>query len=205
MRKPTDTKERLLETAIELIWQSNYTCVGVNDICKQAGVTKGSFYHYFESKADLFCEASRHHWEEIKKELDAAFSPSHSALEQLDTLLCMVIEMQEARQKESGNPVSGCPFFTSGGQAGAGEEKIRIAAQEISGHALKYYAALVRNLKEENILNGNPDPMQIGRMLFQYVQGLLIYGRVYRSLEVVKVDLKEAIYRLIDIKPEYRK
>ena len=36
-----ETRERLLETALELIWQSNYSSVGVNEICKQAGVTKG--------------------------------------------------------------------------------------------------------------------------------------------------------------------
>ena len=70
MRNPAETREKLLETATDLIWQSNYNVVGVNEICKQAGVTKGAFYHHFETKADLFVAASRHYWDGMKLELD---------------------------------------------------------------------------------------------------------------------------------------
>ena len=78
-----DTRTRLLETALELIWQSNYNSVGVNEICKQAGVTKGGFYHHFESKASLFCEASEYYWNSVKRDLDALLSPVNTPLEQL--------------------------------------------------------------------------------------------------------------------------
>lgn len=204
MRRPTDTKDKLLETAISLIWQSNYSNVGVNDICKQAGVTKGSFYHYFETKADLFCEASEHYWEELKKDLDEIYSPSYTPLEQLENLIRLVIEKQRL-DKPDGNPVSGCPFFTSGAQAGTDEEKVRLAAREMSDNAVKYSAALARNLKADGMLNGNPDPQQLGRLLHQFIQGLLSFGRVYFDIGVVKTDLREGVYRLIDLKHEYRK
>jgi TetR/AcrR family transcriptional repressor of nem operon len=39
LRRSCDTKEKLLETAIELVWKSNYDSVGVNEICEKAGVT----------------------------------------------------------------------------------------------------------------------------------------------------------------------
>ena len=81
---PTDTRTLLLETALNLIWNSNYNSVGVNEICKQAGVTKGSFYHHFESKAELFCEATSHHWDHIRQDLDCILSPINSPLEQLE-------------------------------------------------------------------------------------------------------------------------
>jgi TetR/AcrR family transcriptional repressor of nem operon len=57
MRKPAETRESLLEAALELIWQSNYVSVGISEICERAGTTKGAFYHHFESKAVLFREA----------------------------------------------------------------------------------------------------------------------------------------------------
>ncbi|HEC75121.1 MAG TPA: TetR/AcrR family transcriptional regulator, partial [Methylophaga aminisulfidivorans] len=40
MVSTSETKEKLLETALTLIWQSSYSSVGVNEICRQAGVTK---------------------------------------------------------------------------------------------------------------------------------------------------------------------
>lgn len=204
MRRPTDTKDKLLETAISLIWQSNYSNVGVNDICQQAGVTKGSFYHYFETKADLFSEASDYYWGELKKDLDDICSPSHAPLEQLENFIQFVISKQQL-DKPDGNPVSGCPFFTSGAQAGTDEEKVRLAAREMSDNAVKYSTALVRNLIAEGLLSGNPDPQQLGRLLHQFIQGLLTYGRVYFNLGVVQTDLREGVYRLIDLKQDYRK
>ena len=84
MKKSTDTREKLLDTAIQLIWQSNYASVGVNDICEKAGITKGAFYHYFDSKATLFAEATHHHWDQMKGDVDTIFSPELSPLAQLE-------------------------------------------------------------------------------------------------------------------------
>lgn len=52
-RAPTNTKTKLIETATDLIWRDSYGSVSVDDICAQTGVKKGSFYHYFPSKAHL--------------------------------------------------------------------------------------------------------------------------------------------------------
>ncbi|MCE3253506.1 MAG: TetR/AcrR family transcriptional regulator [Cellvibrio sp.] len=118
---PTDTRTLLLETALNLIWNSNYTSVGVNEICKQAGVTKGSFYHHFESKAELFCEATSHYWEEIRQELDCIFSPINSPLEQLENWLQFIYINKVGEDKDN---VPGCAFFTAGMQSGCGENRI---------------------------------------------------------------------------------
>lgn len=205
MPKHTNTKEKLLETAIELIWQSNYSNVGVNDICEKAGVTKGSFYYHFETKADLFYEASEHHWLGMKKNLDALYSPTFTPLEHLENLIQFVVCKQDKAKLGDDNPVSGCPFFTAGGQSGTGEERVREASREMSEHAVKYNVALVRNLKAENVLNGDPDPLQVSRLIHQFIQGLLIFGRIYADLDVVKTDLREGLYRLLDLKHEYRR
>ena len=53
MGRVSDARERLLEAVYELTWQQGYNAVTVDAICERAGVKKGSFYHYFDSKADL--------------------------------------------------------------------------------------------------------------------------------------------------------
>ncbi|MEM7172210.1 MAG: TetR/AcrR family transcriptional regulator [Pseudomonadota bacterium] len=205
MRNAAETREKLLDTAIRLIWQSNYSSVGVNEICKQAGVTKGAFYHHFETKADLYVEASRHYWASMKLDLDQIYSPSYSPLEQLDNLISLIIEKQHHESVDSQIEVVGCPFFTSAGQAGACENKIREAAVEMEGHVQKYSVALIRGLKADGYLNGDLDVEQVARLLHHFVQGLLMYGRVMNSLDAVRVDLRAGIYRLVDLKEEYRR
>jgi len=201
LRQHTDTRENLLTTAMSLIWQSNYTNVGVNEICKQAGVTKGCFYHYFDAKADLYYAAVMAYWEQLKQELDEIFYSSYTPLEQLDRVIAGLIE--KARNKYSDEPqVVGCPVFTSGAQSGCGENKVNQAAREMSENIIAYNVMLVERLKAGGLLNGDPDPHQLGRMLFQYLQGVLMYGRVYDDINRIKADLRYGVYRLLALKAD---
>lgn len=203
MVKQTDTREKLLNTAIELIAQSNYNKVGVNEICTKAGVTKGSFYHYYETKADLYYAACLHHWQKIQAQLDAIFDDKFSPLQQLQNMLGMVLEHCQAKQA-SGAQVIGCPVFTSGAQSDCDDDKVRLVAQEMADNSIAYQVALVRRLKAAKLLNGNPNPQQLGAMLYQYIHGLLMFGRIYNDIEQVSANLKEGVYRLIDLKAAYR-
>lgn len=200
--KQTDTREKLLQTAISLIWQSSYHRVGVNEMCTQAGVTKGSFYHYFESKAALFEAASDYYWQGFKLELDAIFSPNNDALTQLELLLHYAIDKQ-IQHADGSNPVSGCPFFTAGAQVGAGEDAVRNAALEMTRKCERYNTALTRNLQAGGYLNQDRDAEQTGRLIGQYIQGLLLYGRVCADLNAVKRDIRIGMYSLLGLKEAY--
>ena len=204
MRNAAETREKLLETATRLIWQSNYNGVGVNEICKQAGVTKGAFYHHFETKADLFVAASRHYWDGMKHQLDEIYSPTFTPLEQLENLVQIVIDKQLTQCHLSELEVGGCPFFTSGAQAGADDAKIRAAAREMEGHVHKYHVAIVRGLKAEGLLYGDPDVDQTARLLHHFIQGVLMYGRVMNSLDAVRADLRVGVYQVVGLKDEHR-
>ncbi|WP_020400652.1 TetR/AcrR family transcriptional regulator [Kordiimonas gwangyangensis] len=203
MTRSKNTREKLLDTAIDLIWKSNYTRVGVNEICKCAGVTKGGFYHYFETKADLFYEASLYHWAQKQDELDEIFSPRYTPLEQLENLVNHILDHQASDEGDD-NPVLGCPFFTSGAQVGTGEDKVREASRIMCQNAIQYDLALARGLKAGGYLNGDPDCDQLARMMMQYIQGLLLYGRTFADIEIVRNDIRAGLYRLLDLKAEYR-
>lgn len=57
------TKERLLQTAMELMLAKGFTAVTVDEICEKTGVTKGGFFHYFESKEDLGKAVLEYYWQ----------------------------------------------------------------------------------------------------------------------------------------------
>jgi TetR/AcrR family transcriptional repressor of nem operon len=44
------TKERLLDAVQQLMLSKGYAATSVDDICRDAGVTKGGFFHHFPSK-----------------------------------------------------------------------------------------------------------------------------------------------------------
>lgn len=47
------TKIKLLEATLKLMLAKGFTATTLDDICTEAGVTKGSFFHYFKSKEDV--------------------------------------------------------------------------------------------------------------------------------------------------------
>ncbi len=53
-------REHLLVSGQNVIWEKGYDRCSVKDITDEAGLPKGSFYHYFESKEKFAIEAMKH-------------------------------------------------------------------------------------------------------------------------------------------------
>ncbi|UTF59141.1 TetR/AcrR family transcriptional regulator [Gilvimarinus sp. DA14] len=196
----TDTRTRLLETALKLIWSSNYNSVGVNEICKQAEVTKGSFYHHFESKAELFCQASEHYWDKVRHDLDALLSPLNTPLEQLEGWLKLVLDTKIGDDIDN---IPGCAFFSTGNQTSCGEVDINNTLLQMNDRGIKYHIAMLRNLENGGFIAPPEDVEQTARLIQQYMHGFVSHTRLARNLDNARKDLPEGIYRIIGLKPEY--
>ncbi|GAA0179955.1 hypothetical protein SH2C18_27360 [Clostridium sediminicola] len=53
-KQAIDTRNKLIESAEKLFNERSYTDVNIIDICKDVGVSKGSFYYHFPSKIDIY-------------------------------------------------------------------------------------------------------------------------------------------------------
>jgi TetR/AcrR family transcriptional repressor of nem operon len=82
---PLPAKTRLLNAALHIVRQKGYAATTVDDICREAGVTKGSFFHHFKSKDDLALAAIEY-WEQMTGALFAQ-APYHQAADPVDRLL----------------------------------------------------------------------------------------------------------------------
>ncbi len=67
---PRDSRRRILDAALSVLREKGYTATTVDDLCRAAGVTKGSFFHHFESK-EAATLASIAHWNEVTGSLFA--------------------------------------------------------------------------------------------------------------------------------------
>jgi TetR/AcrR family transcriptional repressor of nem operon len=55
-----ESKLRFLDAALYVIRAKGYSATRVEDICEEAKLTKGSFFHHFESKEELALAAAAH-------------------------------------------------------------------------------------------------------------------------------------------------
>ncbi len=51
--KSRETKERIFQAARRILQKSSYENLSIKNICEEAGVSNGSFYHHFKTKDDL--------------------------------------------------------------------------------------------------------------------------------------------------------
>jgi Transcriptional regulator len=52
--RANDTRNKILSTSFQLFSQQGYDSTGVAQICDTANISKGAFYHHFQSKHELF-------------------------------------------------------------------------------------------------------------------------------------------------------
>ena len=82
-KKPS--RDLLLEAATELIRTKGYTSTTVDDLCEKAGVSKGTFFHNFDSKEDLAIAAANN-WTAVTSEFFKT-APYHLKSDPLDRVL----------------------------------------------------------------------------------------------------------------------
>ena len=83
-----ESKARLLDATLNVVRTKGYTATRIEDVCAEAGVTKGSFFHHFKSKEDLALAAAAH-WQARTTEFFAA-APYHAPSDPLERLIAYV-------------------------------------------------------------------------------------------------------------------
>jgi TetR/AcrR family transcriptional regulator, transcriptional repressor for nem operon len=197
MKPESDTKRKLLETAVQLIWESSYGSVSVDDICSKAGVNKGSFYYAFKSKSDLAVAAFERHWETKRPLLDQIFSSQVPPLDRLRNYWEAIVQDQKEKYRTFGK-VLGCPFCSLGSEISTQDENIRQKVEQMSARNIKYLESSVRDLVAEGLIESR-DPQELARELYFYVTGVLMQAKIENNPNSLD-RLQHGALRLLNLK-----
>jgi TetR/AcrR family transcriptional repressor of nem operon len=197
MGRTSDTRERLLEAAIDLIWASSFGSVSVDQICETAGVKKGSFYHFFASKIDLALAAYDTAWEQKRATLDAIFSAQRPPLERLERWCKEMIAVQIDRAKKTGH-VCGCPVSSVAAEMGTQDERLRLKSAQLLEQTRTYVVSALRDAHARGDVDV-PDPETCSRNIQSFVLGSMLRAKVANDAGVM-ADLYREILGLIGAK-----
>ena len=183
MAKVSDMKERLMEAAMGLMWQSSYGAASVDAICERAGAKKGSFYYFFKSKSELAAAALGAEWKKKRTEMDSIFSPTVPPLERFDRYFDFVYDRLAQLQKEYGS-ILGCPFISVGSEVSTQDQIVREAIDRIMDRKLQFFVSAVRDAAAQGLIVA-PDPEAKAKALFACYQGTLAQARIQNDIELL--------------------
>ncbi|HET6582370.1 MAG TPA: TetR/AcrR family transcriptional regulator, partial [Nannocystaceae bacterium] len=171
------------QTAARLFSERGYTAVGVAEICDEAGLKKGSFYHFFETKLDLVLESidcyARGYDEAIGRALVRTDKP---AREQIVDVLQAVHGMLSRGTCEDGK-MRGCPIGNLALELAHREEAIRYKIDSVFARWRGAFEMILRRGVEQGELD-IPDPARTAETIVALMQGATLLAKTANDADV---------------------
>ena len=191
----SDTRERVLSTARDMVHASSYADVGVEDVCRTAGVNKGSLYHFFPSKAALGLAVLERDWELMAAVLDEALDREEPPLDRLDRFVSAFTALMSTMGQRLG-AVPGCPLGNLAAELPALGETMRERVADVLGRYVDRVAGAVREAQLRGDVDGGLDPHAAARTVVALVQGMAVLAKAHDDVTVLD-PLPAAVRRLL--------
>jgi TetR/AcrR family transcriptional repressor of nem operon len=199
MGRISDADQRLMQAALDLIWEESYGSVTIDQICQRADVKKGSFYYFYKSKADLAVAALGKLWNETWQPfLDRCFSSSVDPLARITSYLESIYGMQMDAKAKTGR-VLGCPVCSVGSEVSTQEVDVTAVVRTMMSKKRKYYESAIRDAVAQGSIDPC-DPAEVSIALQALLEGLITQARIMNDPEVLK-RLPAMALGLLRVKP----
>ncbi len=180
-----ESKTKLLNGAFNVIRTKGYAATTVDDICRAAGVTKGSFFHHFKGKDDLALSAAAF-WGEMTEGFFAT-AAYRQAEDPLARLLGYVDFRAEILRGDLNDYT--CLLGTLVQETYATHPEIRAACER--GMAT-HIANLVRDIEAAKQRYAPQAPWSaesVGYFIQSVLQGAFIFAKAKQGPQVVRESL----------------
>lgn len=185
MGRTSNAKERLIETAVGLIRARGYTAVSVDELCKDAGVRKGSFYHFFPSKRDLALAALDTWWENTRVEmLEPAFQPDVPPLDRITRVFQRAVAQQASTEERTGRFL-GCPFGNLALEMSSQDEVMREKLEATFAKFTDYFDKALEEAITQGDVPGNLDALETAQALVAYLYGIILMSKTANDVKLM--------------------
>jgi TetR/AcrR family transcriptional repressor of nem operon len=177
--RSTDTRRNILDAAQRIMAHKGYSAVGLNEVLAEAGVPKGSFYHYFTSK-DAFGEALlKSYFADYLADMDRVLAqPDRSAAERLTDY------WQLWRETQSFDECQGkCLAVKLGAEVSDLSESMRLALKDGTGAIVDRLERTISSGVADGSVTIEGAPRETAQILYDMWLGASVMAKIHRSLQ----------------------
>lgn len=172
-----DTRNEIIRIGTGLIYRHGYNATGIEAILKEAGVPKGSFYHYFRSKEDFGLAVLDRFIEGFERRLitflmDEEVTPLNRIRNFLESALARVSQNGCSR---------GCLIGNLGQEMADHNERFRERLNRIFDIWRLHIAECLRKAQQTGELDGDLDADAVAGFLLSGWEGAILQAKVLKS------------------------
>lgn len=186
-RKSEHTREQLLELGASIFLEKGYNGAGIKEILGTAGVPRGSFYNYFDSKEHFAAEVIRQYTESMASQIEAYVnSTSDRPIKVIENIQAMIIQMAE----ECGCG-HGCLMGSMAGEIAGSSDLCRQAMQEGVNRWKSGFSELFAAGQECGDLRKDMPPEVLVELFWNQWQGSLLKMQIDGNTEALERSLAD--------------
>ncbi len=189
----TDTKDNIILTGAKIIHRKGFNHTGIQEILKEAGVPKGSFYFYFKNKDDFGLQVIdffTNHFDSIAAEILADKNlPPLDRLRQFFDIFADFFKSQDY--------TLGCPIGNLAQEMGDLNPVFREKLNSAIDHMADIYTAILSEAKETGDISPDLDLRETAYFMVSSWHGALMRMKVAKSLEPLEIWSKFILNRIL--------
>ena len=189
-RRGTETRDRILTTAAELIHERGVAATSIDDILAASGTGKSQFYLYFESKDELVRDVLGHN-------LDVILSTQEALLEKLSTwkgIKTWLDALADTHKRQG--LVGGCRIGALAAEMAERDEDLRTALAEAFSRWESFLAAGLETMRDRGALLAGADPRALAETTMASIQGGYLLSTTKKDIRPMRNALAAAYSHL---------
>jgi TetR/AcrR family transcriptional repressor of nem operon len=180
----TQTKSRILEAAYELMLGQGYAATGVNEICRRAEVSKGSFYHFFETKQQCALAMMWHHMAEAEQMLGGLdvtrFEPIEAALRYVQYIEDVSADMFK----------QGCLFGAFALELAETHPELRAEVAKVFSSLTDHYEKILEPISRACRGPDSPTGRELAEQLVTVIEGGVVLSKAHGDVRFMPQALR---------------
>lgn len=183
--KRINSRTAILEASYSLMLAQGYAATSVDDICRQAGVSKGSFYHFFPTKQDCALAMIDHHMLEAEQTIQAGLD-----LEGLDPSDAAIAYVEHIESLSEVMFENGCLIGAFALELAETHPELREQVSTVFRGTTAEFEKVLAPLCEASTQSDTPTPRELAEQMMSVIEGGVVLSKAHNDRRYVSQSLR---------------